>query len=232
MGAHMDGNLALTIAAIQIVWLDLMLAGDGAMSLALATRSMPEGRRRLGVNLGGVLLMILRVAILLAALACVSLPGFGFFCAATLIFAAWFSARRGEAGPPAPQPARALAPLLFAVAAQDASAALTNMLAVQAAAQGSRPLAWLGLGLALPMLALGAAPFVNLLRKPPLIWVGVILLGWLAGQSAAADAALALIAMPPEVMRDYAPPVGAVLSLLIVYIYLRRHSFQRLPEEE
>jgi predicted tellurium resistance membrane protein TerC len=229
----MDSNLALTTAAIQIVWLDLMLAGDSAMVLALATRALPEGRRRLGVNLGGILLMVLRAAILFAALACAPLPGFGLFCAAALIFASWLIARRGESGPPVlKSPARNLAPLLLAVVAQDAAAALTNMLAVQAAAQGSRPLAWLGLALALPMLALGAAPFVSLLRKPPLIWVGAILLGWLAGQSAARDAALAFTAMPQEVMRDFAPPTGAVLSLLVVYIYLRREKFQRLPEEE
>jgi predicted tellurium resistance membrane protein TerC len=225
--------MELTIAAIEIVWLTLMLAGDGGMALALATRALPDGRRRLGVNLGGLLLMAMRAAILLAALACAPLPGFGFFCAAALIFTAWLTARRGEAGPPALRTSvGGLGPLLLAVAAQDASAALTNMLAVQAAAQGSHALAWLGLALSLPMLALGASPIVPLLRRPPLIWVGVLLLGWLAGRSAAADSALAFTAMPPELMRDLAPPIGATLSLLVVYIFLRRERFQRLPEED
>lgn len=226
-------ELDLTIAAIEIVWLTLMLAGDGGMSLALATRALPEGRRRLGVNLGGLLLMAMRAAILVAALACASLPGFGFLCAVALIFGAWLTARRGEAGQKVLRPSiGGLGPLLLAVAAQDASAALTNMLAAQAAAQGSHPLAWLGLALSLPMLALGASPAVQLLRRPPLIWVGVLLLGWLAGRSAAADSALAFTAMPPELMRDLAPPMGATLSALVVYIYLRRERFQRLPEED
>ena len=229
----MDGNLALTTAAVEIVWLDLLLAGDSAMVLALATRVLPVGRRRLGVNLGGLLLMAMRAAILFAALACAPLPGFGLFCSAALIVAAWLTARRGEVGQPAfKSSGRALGPLLLAVLAQDASIALTNMLAVQAAAQASRPLAWLGLALAFPMLALGASPVTTLLRKPPLIWVGVLLLGWLAGQSAAADAMIAFTAMPQELMRDFAPPTGAVLSLLLVYIYLRREEFQRLPEED
>lgn len=229
----MDGNLALTTAAVEIVWLNLMLAGDSAMVLALATRTLPEGRRRLGVNLGGLLLMAMRAAILFAALACAPLPGFGFFCAVALIVAAWLTARRGEAGPPALRTsAGGLLPLLLAVLAQDASVALTNMLAVQAAAQGSRPLAWLGLALAFPMLALGASPITTLLRKPPLIWVGVLLLGWLAGQSAAADPGVAFTAMPRELMSDFAPPTGAALSLLVVYIYLRRKKFQRLPDEQ
>ncbi|MCW2283354.1 putative tellurium resistance membrane protein TerC [Rhodoblastus acidophilus] len=226
-------ELDLTIAAIEMVWLTLMLAGDGGMTLALATRALPERRRRLGVNLGGLLLMAMRAASLAAALACAPLPGFGFFCAAALIFAAWLTARRGEAGPPPPPTSvSGLGALLLAVAAQDAPVALTNMLAAQAAAQGSHPLAWLGLALSLPMLALGASPVVSLLRRPPLIWVGVLLLGWLAGRSAAADSALALTAMPPELMGDLAPPIGATLALLVVYIAQRREKFQRLPEED
>lgn len=226
-------ELDLTIAAIEMVWLTLMLAGDGGMTLALATRALPERRRRLGVNLGGLLLMAMRAASLVAALACAPLPGFGFFCAAALIFAAWLTARRGEAGPPPPPTSvSGLGALLLAVAAQDAPVALTNMLAAQAAAQGSHPLAWLGLALSLPMLALGASPVVSLLRRPPLIWVGVLLLGWLAGRSAAADSALAFTAMPPELMSDLAPPMGATLALLVVYIAQRREKFQRLPEED
>jgi predicted tellurium resistance membrane protein TerC len=187
----------------------------------------------LGVNLGATALMIVRAAILFAALACAPVPGFGFFCAAALIFAAWLTARRGEERQSAqPPPTRDLPSMLLAVLRQDAPLALINMLAVQAAAQGHRPLAWLGLALAIPMLALGAAPLVALLRKLPLIWASAILLGWLAGQSAASDSAWALTPMPPEIMRDFAPLTGAVLSLLIVYIYLRRHQFRRLPEQD
>ncbi|MBB4197686.1 hypothetical protein CCR94_12870 [Rhodoblastus sphagnicola] len=228
----MDGNLALTTAAIEVVWLNLLLAGDGAMVLAVATRSLPHAQRRLGLNLGGLLLMVSRAAVLFAAFACADLPGFGFFGAAALIFAAWLSARRGEDGQVVlKSPTRALSTLLLAVVAQDAPAALTNMLAVQAAAQGHHVLAGLGLGMSLPMLALGAAPFVGLLRKPPLIWVGALLLGWLAGQSAAADAFVALTPMPPDLMRDFAPPIGAALALLVVYVTLRRRHFRPLPDE-
>jgi len=227
----MDG-MALTIAAIQIVWLDLMLAGDGAMTLALATRALPEGRRRLAVNLGGLLMMAMRAAVLVAALACAPLPGFGLFCAAALIWAAWLAARRGENRQPALKAPDGLAPLLLAVLAQDAPAALTNMLAAQAAAQTSGPLAWLGLALSFPMLALGGSPLVAVSRRPPMVFAGALLLGWLAGRSVAADALMALTAMPPALMADIAPPTGAVLALLMVYIYLRRGKFQRLPEED
>jgi predicted tellurium resistance membrane protein TerC len=226
-------EMAMTAAAIEIVWLNLMLAGDSAMVLAMATKALPQAQRRVGVNLGAILLMLLRAAVLFAALRLAPLPGFGLFCAAVLIAAAVFSARRGEKPAPAPaKPLRDLSALLRAVLAQDAPAALTNMLAVQAAAQGHAPLAWLGLALSFPMLALGAAGSVALFRKPPLIWAGAPLLGWLAGQAAAGESLLTLTPTPPAFFHDFAPPTGAVLALLAVTLYLRRHSLQRLAQED
>jgi len=230
----MDGDLsALTTGLIEIVWLDLLLAGDNAVVLALATRALPQAQRRIGVNLGSILFMLLRAAILAAALACAPLPGFGLISGAALIFAAIQVARRGEAQQPEPSPPRrTLSAMLGGVLAIDAPIALTNMLAIQVAAAGHRPLAWLGLALAIPMLALGSAQFVAVLRRSPLLWAGAGLLGWLAGRSVAADSLVGFTAMPPSFLRDFAPPLGAALALLIVYVYIRRQRFQRLPEED
>jgi predicted tellurium resistance membrane protein TerC len=230
----MNGDLsALTTGLIEIVWLDLLLAGDNAILLALATRALPQAQRRIGVNLGAILFMALRAAILFAALACASLPGFGLFCAAALIFAAFLVARRGEARQPAPSaPARNLLAMLLAVLAADAPAALTNMLAIQVAAGGKSGLAYFGLALAIPLLALGAAQFVGVLRRPPLLFAGACLLGWLAGRSLAADALVGFIAIPPDLLCDFAPLIGAALALLIVFVTIRRDQFQRLPEDQ
>jgi predicted tellurium resistance membrane protein TerC len=231
-GRAMDDR-AMTAAVIEIVLLNLMLAGDSAMFLAVATKALPQAQRRLGVNLGAILLMVSRGAVLFAAISLAPLPGFGLFCAVALIASAVFTAQRGEAPAPVPaKPLRDLPALLRAVLGQDAPAALANMLALQAATQGHTELAWLGLAVSFPMLALGAAGSVALFRKPPLLWGGALLLGWLAGQAAAADALLALTPTPPQVLRDFAPPTSAALALLAVFVYLRRHRFQRLSKED
>ncbi len=228
---------ALTAGLIEIVWLDLLLAGDNAAQLALATRALPNDQRRLGVNLGSLLFMALRAAVLFAALACAHLPGFGVFAGLALICAALLTARRGEDRPATPAPPqRDIAAMLRHVLAADAPVALTNMLAVQVVSQGPdgmghRGLAWLGLGLAFPMLALGAAQFVTLLRRPPLLWAGAALLGWLAGRSACADSLWSATAMPLDRLRDFAPPAGAALALALVFLYIQRDRLKRPPEE-
>jgi YjbE family integral membrane protein len=215
----MDVSQSLA-SLIEIVWLDLLLSGDNAVMLALVTRALPQHQRRPGVLLGAALFMLLRIVFAYALLACAGLAGVGLVGAALLVWAALLLVTRGEAAPPkAPQ--RSLSAVLLACLLMDAPLALQNMVAVQAAAQGSRPLVQIGLALSIPLLALGSAPFITVLRKPPLLWGGAGLLGWLAGRLAAGDALVAGSPLPQEILRDFAPPAFGLLTILMVYVLSR-----------
>ncbi len=220
---------------IEIVWLDLILSGDNAVLLALATRALPQEQRRPGVLLGTVLFILLRIGVAFGLLTCAGLPGVGLIGAIVLIWAALALAMRHEAQerktPARKAPQRTLSAALFACLAADAPAALQNMTAVHAAAQGVRPLVLFGLALSIPLLALGSAQFINVLRRPPLLWAGAGLLGWIAGQMAATDALVLASPMPPAIMNDFAPPVGALLAILIAYGYVRGRHIKSVPQE-
>lgn len=215
---------------IEIVWLDLILSGDNAVLLALATRALPVEQRRTAVMLGTLSFILARVGIAFALLTCAGLPGIGFLGAAVLIWAALALAMRPET-PEQKAPRRSLSAALLACLAADAPVALQNMTAVQAAAGGARPLVLFGLALSIPLLALGSAQFITVLRKPPILWAGAALLGWIAGKMAANDALVLTSPMPPALMADFAPPVGAVLAALIVFVYLRGRHIKRVPQE-
>lgn len=226
-------DLSNTIASlIQIMWLDLVLAGDNAVVLALATRALPQERKRLGVNLGTILFILLRLALAYALMACASLPGFGVAGAALMAWAALATAMRGETQQtPDMKPRRNLAAAMAAAVAFDAPGALVNMVGIQGAAQGHKPLVMFGLALSIPLLALGSAQFITALRKPPLLWASAALLGWVGGRLAAADALVLASPMPPDLMRDFAPPVGAILALLLAFGYARGRKIKRVAEE-
>jgi YjbE family integral membrane protein len=215
---------------IEIVWLDLILSGDNAVLLALATRALPVEQRRAAVMLGTLSFILARVGIAFALLTCAGLPGIGFLGAAVLIWAALALAMRPET-PERKAPRRSLSAALLACLAADAPVALQNMTAVQAAAGGARPLVLFGLALSIPLLALGSAQFITVLRKPPILWAGAALLGWIAGKMAATDALVLASPMPPALMADFAPPVGAVLAALIVFVYLGGRHIKRVPQE-
>jgi hypothetical protein len=77
--------------------------------------------------------------------------------------------------------------------------------------------------LTIPLLALGSAQFINILRKTPLLWASAGLIGWVAGKMAAADALVVAIGLPLESAREFAPPAGAALALLLAFlVYARR----------
>ncbi|WP_374546790.1 hypothetical protein, partial [Rhodoblastus sp.] len=208
---------------IEIVWLDFILSGENAVALAMATRALPAERKRLGVNLGTILFILLRIALAYALMACVGLPGFGLAGAALLLWAALATAIRGETDKaPEIPPRRDLGGAMAAALAFDAPAALINMTAVvgaalalgEAGASVEKPLVLFGLALSIPLLALGSAQVITILRKPPLLWASAALLGWVAGRMAAADSFVPASSMPQGLMADFAPPVGAVTAVL------------------
>ncbi len=75
--------------------------------------------------------------------------------------------------------------------------------------RGAKPLVMFGLALAIPLLALGSAQFINILRKTPLLWASAALLGWVAGKMAAADTLVAASFMPPEIMQKFRAAGGS-----------------------
>jgi YjbE family integral membrane protein len=65
---------------------------------------------------------------------------------------------------------------------------LDNVIAVAAAAQGQLSLLILGLAISIPMIIAGAALIMLVLdRFPLLVWLGAMLLGWIAGDVIASD---------------------------------------------
>ena len=68
---------------------------------------------------------------------------------------------------------------------------LDNVIAVAAAANGQLSLLILGLAISIPMIIAGAALIMLVLdRFPVLVWLGAMLLGWIAGDVIASDPAL------------------------------------------
>jgi predicted tellurium resistance membrane protein TerC len=65
---------------------------------------------------------------------------------------------------------------------------LDNVIAVAAAANGQMSLLVLGLAISIPMIIAGAALIMMILdRYPVLVWLGAVLLGWIAGDVIASD---------------------------------------------
>src|SRR5882672_7376108 len=55
------------ISAFSIILIDLLLAGDNALVIALAVRDLPQRERRLGIVCGAAIAVVLRIALTVVA---------------------------------------------------------------------------------------------------------------------------------------------------------------------
>ncbi len=102
------------------------------------------------------------------------------------------------------------------IAIADAVMSLDNVIAIAAAANGSFWLILFGLVLSIPLIVFGAGLVTIVIdRFPILVWAGAVLLGWVAGELAASDPAVAPRSAAIDRLDLCAGAAGAVLVILI-----------------
>jgi YjbE family integral membrane protein len=179
-------------AALEIVFINVLLSGDNAVMIAMACRALPGRQRLLGLLIGeavAVLLLIVFAAVLTRLLQVPYLKVAGglalLYIAARLLLPEEADADEVEA-------AAHLWRAVRIVVAADIVMSFDNVLAVVQVARGDLVLLAIGLAVSVPVIVAGAALITALLdRLPILVWAGAALLGWVAGQTIVGDAALA-----------------------------------------
>jgi YjbE family integral membrane protein len=182
---------ALWLPLLEIIWIDILLSGDNAVVIALACRALPEGQRTLGVMLGSGAAVALRVVFTVLVVELLGLP---FVKIAGGVLLLWIGVRltRAEERQKEIAPANTLWSAIRIIVVADAVMSLDNMMAVAAAAKGSKLLILLGLALSIPLLVFGSTLVLALLNRfPILVWAGAVLLGWIAGDLIGTDPDLA-----------------------------------------
>jgi YjbE family integral membrane protein len=177
------------LAVGKIIWINVLLSGDNALVIAMACRGLAPRQRAWGMTIGAgiaVLLLIVFTGIVarLMVLPYLKLAG----GLALLVIAARLLVPEDEGDDVTA--GTSLWQAIQIVVIADIVMSLDNVIAVAAAANGEIPLLILGLAVSIPMIVAGAALIMLVLdRFPILIWLGAILLGWIAGGVIASDPA-------------------------------------------
>jgi YjbE family integral membrane protein len=209
----MSDNLAYAWDILEIVWINLLLSGDNAILIALACRGLPDKQRRLGIGLGALGAVGLRIVFTFALSALLNIPVLKIAGGMFVVFLAVKLPGQVEAQPEI----KARSNLLDAVRAiivADALMSLDNVLALAAAAHGSMALIVFGLALSAPLVMFGAHFLSALMaRWPFLIWVGAVILGWAGGELLAGDTLWKRFDLPLD---SAAPLVGAAAAAFVL----------------
>ena len=170
---------------LSIVIIDLTLAGDNALVIALAVRTLPRRQQFLGRIWG----TLGAVALRLAFIGIVSyLLRFPLLQAVGGLLLLWIATKlvRQEGGGAEGEGVRQGTTLwgaIWIIIVADVVMSLDNVLAVAAAAHGDMLLVVFGIALSLPLVVWGSGILARMMNRWPwIIWIGGGILGYVAGE--------------------------------------------------
>ena len=169
---------------LSIVVIDLTLAGDNALVIALAVRTLPKRQQFLGRVWGTAGAVGLRLAFIVIATWLLAIPFLQFAGGLVLIWIALKLVRQsaGE-GEHSVRQGASLREAVWIIMIADAAMSLDNVLAVAAAAHGDLMLVVFGIGLSLPIVVWGSGLLAWLMNRFTwIIWLGGGILGYVAGE--------------------------------------------------
>jgi YjbE family integral membrane protein len=170
---------------LSIVVIDLSLAGDNALVIAMATHALPARQQLLGRVWGTAVAVGLRIVGIAVVSALLEVPLLQMIGGLLLLWIAVKLVRpavapaEGEAG----RRGRSLREAVWIIVVADVTMSLDNVLAVAAAARGELLLVTFGIALSLPLVVWGSGLLSRLMvRHPWIIWLGGGVLGYVAGE--------------------------------------------------
>jgi YjbE family integral membrane protein len=168
---------------LGIVIIDLTLAGDNALVIALAVRTLPTRQQFWGRVWGSAGAVVLRLAFIAVITYLLRIPFLQVVGGALLIWIALKLVRQESGGEEQVRQGSSLLEAVWIIIVADVVMSLDNVLAVAAAAHGDLLLVVFGIALSLPLVVWGSGILARLMNRYPwIIWLGGGILGYVAGE--------------------------------------------------
>jgi len=169
-------------ALAAIVVIDLVLAGDNAIVIALAARNLPKRHQRRAILWGAAGAVVVRASLTVGVLWLLKVPGLMLAGGVLLVWIAYRLLTGDEGGREHDvAPATGFWAAMRTIVVADAVMGLDNVLAVAGAAHGSVGLVVLGLVISIPIVVWGSTLVLHWLERfPGLLYVGGAVLAWTA----------------------------------------------------
>jgi len=166
-------------ALLAIIIIDLVLAGDNAIVIALAARSLPPDLRKRAIIWGTFGAIFVRTAMTLVVVWLLKIPGLMLLGGALLVWIAYKLLADNNDGEHEVSAASSFWGAMKTIIVADAVMGLDNVLAVAGAAHGSFLLVVIGLLISIPIVIWGSQIILKYVeRYPGIIYIGGAVLAW------------------------------------------------------
>lgn len=175
----------------SIIVIDLVLAGDNAIVIALVARNLPKHHQLRAIFWGTVGAIAVRVAMTAGIIWLLKVPGLMLAGGIVLIPIALKLLRQdpSEQGPQHPlRRANDFWSAIATIMVADALMGLDNVLGIAGASGGHLGLVVIGLAISVPLVVWGSTLLLKLIeRYPIIIYIGAAAIAWTAGRMLTGD---------------------------------------------
>jgi YjbE family integral membrane protein len=183
---HFTGGFL--VGLLSIVLIDLLLAGDNAIVIAMAVHSLPRKQRTKGIFFGAGAAVILRVILTFFAARLLEIQFIKFIGGVLIVWIAVKLFAEGTAQEEIKKEVKTLLQAVWIIIVADLTMSADNVLAVAGASQGNLFLLFFGLGLSIPFVVFTSNLLSRLMDKfPVLVYIGSAVLGRVAGEMMITD---------------------------------------------
>ena len=185
------GGMDYLTALFSIIMINLLLSGDNALVIALASRRLPPRQQRQAILWGGAGAVGLRIILTLVAVLLLKVP---YLQLAGGLLLQWVAIKLVADNHNAEEQVDAPGNLWDAVKTilvADLVMSLDNVIAIAGVSRGNVSLLIIGLAISVPIIIWGSTLITVLMQRWPLIVVvGAAFLGWTAGEMLVSDPAV------------------------------------------
>ena len=154
------------LAILNIVWIDIVLAGDNAVVIALAVRNLPARQRMIGIAAGAGAAVLLRIGLTFVATQLLAIRFVQLGGGLMILWIALKLLRQNEGAPEeGGAGARGLWQAVWMIVVADITMSLDNVLAVAGASRDHPWVLVFGLALSIALMGLAATFIARLLQK-------------------------------------------------------------------
>ena len=217
------GTLHFLIAVLSIVLIDLLLAGDNALVIAMAVKSLPRRERRIGLACGAGAAVILRVALTVVAARLLEIRYLQLGGGLLVIWIAIKVLRDASESPDASPSSGNFWQAIWYIVLADLTMSTDNILAIAGASKGNVYLILFGLALSIPFIVLSSNLLAEIMnRYPATVYLGVGILGRVGADMILTDPAVAALIHLPNSVRYGTEAVVAVGLVILGWAVRRR----------
>ncbi len=204
------------VALFQIILINILLSGDNAVVIALASRSLQPQHQKKAIIFGSAGAIVALALLTLCAVFLLTLPYLKLVGAGLLLWVG-IGLMKGDEDGPELEGHSSLAAAIKTIIIADVVMSLDNVIGMAAAAKGNTLLLMIGLAVSTPVIIFGSTLILKLMNRFPIIIIlGAGLLGWVAGDMAMSDPILTHYVGPhDETLKTIVAALGAVIVVVV-----------------